>query len=128
MAPLSLGVRLALSRWHRSAELTADRAGLLCCESIDAAGMALLKGNLGVNPKITAEAYLKQLARASERQSPGRWTELIADVPWTHKRLAALQLFESSALYARLTQRPIARDALDDETLAERTAQLLGVA
>jgi Zn-dependent protease with chaperone function len=127
MAPLSLGVRLALSRWHRSAELTADRAGLLCAGSLEAAAQGLLKGNLGMNPKLSHDAYLKQLARAQERQSPGRWTELLADTPWTHKRIAALQLFETSAVYARAMGREPAADAVDDDTLAQRTAQLLGV-
>ncbi|MCA9567165.1 MAG: hypothetical protein KC656_04955 [Myxococcales bacterium] len=127
MAPLSLGVRLALSRWHRTAELSADRAGLLCCQDLDSAGLALLKGTLGVNPKISHEAYLQQLARSTERQSPGRWTELLSDTPWTHKRLVALQTFERSAMYARLTGREPAPDALTDEELAERTTQLLGV-
>lgn len=127
MAPLSLGVKLALSRWHRSAELTADRAGLICAGSLDAAGRALLKGNLGVNPKLTHDAYLKQLARAQERQSPGRWTELLANTPWTHKRIAALQVFETSAMYARAVGNEPGPDLLDDAMLAQRTAQLLGV-
>ena len=127
LAPLSLGVRLALSRWHRASELTADRAGLLCSGDLEAAGLALLKGNLGVNPKVSPEVYLQQLNRAAERQSPGRWTELLADTPFTHKRLLALQLFASSAMYARARGEEPGPDALDDTTLRERTHALLGV-
>ena len=41
LAPIGLGMRLALSRWHRAAELSADRAGLLCCRDVDAAQQAL---------------------------------------------------------------------------------------
>lgn len=128
LAPLSLGVRLALSRWHRASALTADRAGLLCCDDLDAAGLALLKGNLGVNPRISPEVYLQQLNRASERQSPGRWTELLANTPFTHKRLLALKLFADSELYAHTCGRDPGPDALDDDTLRARTAALLGVA
>ena len=35
LAPLSLGARLALSRWHRAAEITADRAGLLASDNLE---------------------------------------------------------------------------------------------
>lgn len=127
LAPLSLGVKLALSRWHRAAELTADRAGLLCAEDLSAAGRALLKLNLGMNPTVDHEAYLRQLLRAQERQSPGRWAELLADKPWTHKRIAALEVFGRSAMYARALGREPEDDAVSDEELAARTSQLLGV-
>ncbi|MEZ4319267.1 MAG: M48 family metalloprotease [Myxococcota bacterium] len=127
MAPLSLGVRLALSHWHRAAEMTADRAGLLCSRDMDAAGKALLKLTMGVNPTISHQEYLDQLKRVHESSSPGRWAELMSARPWTHKRLKALELFADSAMYARLTDREPAADALSDEDLAARTNTLLGV-
>ncbi len=127
LAPLSLGVRLTLSRWHRAAELSADRAGLLCCRDLDAAGLALLKQVLGVTPTLSRQTYLRQLHRSVGRSSPGRWAELLSDKPWTHKRLLALELFASSALYARLTGAEPGPDAVDDERLEARTRLLLGV-
>ncbi len=127
MAPLSLGFRLALSHWHRAAELTADRAGLLCSQDLDAAGTALLKLTMGVNPTITAEDYLAQLKRAHDSSSPGRWAELMSARPWTHKRIKALQLFHDSALYARALDREPPEDAIPDDELKTRTKKLLGV-
>ena len=127
MAPISLGLRLALSHWHRAAELTADRAGLICCQDLDAAGTALLKLSMGVNPSITAADYLAQLKRAHEAGSPGRWAELMSARPWTHKRIKALQVFHDSAMYARAIGREPAEDAISDEELNIRTNKLLGV-
>lgn len=127
LAPLSLGVRVALSRWHRAAAFSCDRAGLLCAQDLDAAGAALLKGTLGVNPTMTREQYLEQLRRVQEGTSPGRWAEILADRPWTHKRMHALDLFASSAMYARLTGGEPGPDALSDDELAARTHALLGI-
>ena len=92
LAPLSVGVRLALSRWHRAAEITADRAGLLCCGDLERAGRAMLRMSLGRTPDIDVATYLEQL-RASRGARPGKWTELLSDQPFTHKRLEALAAF-----------------------------------
>src|SRR5262245_13597111 len=42
-ALLSLPLEVALIRWQRMSELTADRAGLLACQDINAATMAMIK-------------------------------------------------------------------------------------
>lgn len=102
LAPLSLGARLALSRWHRSAELTADRAGLLACGDLDGARRALLRMALGVRPDLTPEDYLDQLRGARTEDSPGRWTELLSSRPWMHKRMEALELFARSEVWRDL--------------------------
>lgn len=126
LAPLSLGVRLALSRWHRAAEITADRAGLLACGDLEHAGTALLRMALGRRPEVDVRTYLEQLRHARGRSAPGRWTELLASQPWTHKRLEALALFAGSALWAELTGTPV-EDPLPREELDARTSRLLGV-
>lgn len=127
LAPLSLGVRMALSRWHRGAEISVDRAGLLCCRDLDAAAEAMLKLQLGVNRKVSREEYLAQLRRSGQTEAPGKWTELLAEQPFTRKRLKALEDFANSELYARLTGTEPAEGALDDEALAKATAKILGV-
>lgn len=124
LAPLSLGVRLALSRWHRAAEISADRAGLLCAGSLEGAGRALLRLSLGVKPRIDAETYLDQLKQ--NRGAPGKWAELLSDEPWIHKRMRALELFARSAMWAELTGNEV-DDPLSDEELERRTQALLGV-
>lgn len=126
MAPLSLGVRLALSRWHRAAEISADRAGLLCAGDLDAAGRALLRLSLGVNPRIDPETYLDQLRNSRGHDAPGRWAELLSDEPWMHKRMRALELFARSETWAELTGAEV-DDPLSDAELERKTNKLLGV-
>ncbi len=126
MAPLSVGVRLALSRWHRAAEITADRAGLLCAGSLQGASNAMLRTALGVNPRVDPSRYLDQLRASRGAQDPGKWTELLNDQPWTHKRMRALELFSRSALWADLTGEEVS-DPLDRDALERQTAALMGV-
>lgn len=126
LAPLSVGVRLALSRWHRAAEITADRAGLLCSESLESSGRALLRQTLGRTPDVGVAAYLDQLRVSRGGSNPGKWTELLADQPFTHKRVEALALFARSAMYAELTGAPV-EDPLPKDELDKATSRLLGV-
>lgn len=126
LAPLSMGVRLALSRWHRAAEISADRAGLLCCGDLEAAGRAMLRQSLGRTPDVGVAAYLEQLKASRTASNPGKWTELLADQPFTHKRLQALDLFARSEVYADWTGEPVA-DPLSRAELDAQTSRLLGV-
>jgi hypothetical protein len=126
LAPLSLGVRLALSRWHRAAEITADRAGMLCAGGLQPAGEALLRLTLGTRGDVDPHTYLDQLRASGGMQSPGRFTELLASEPWTHKRLKALELFSRSALWAELSGEAV-DDPLDREALEAGTRRILGV-
>ena len=124
LAPLSLGARIALSRWHREAEMIADRAGLLCADpdsrkALDAAGNAMLRMQLGTRPDVTPEDYLAQRKAAQGDGSPGSWAEVLQTAPWMHKRMRALELFArsdawTSAGRARVGE-PLAAEALDRE-------------
>lgn len=127
LAPLSVGVRLALSRWHRFAEIAADRAGLLCCDDVDGAGRALLRMSLGGDRGIAPEAYLAQLDAIRADDSPAKFAQLLADKPWTHKRLRALHLFHRSEAFAKAGGTPAAGPLLDDEALDAQTRELMGV-
>jgi len=127
LAPLSMGLRVALSRWHRLAELTADRAGLLVVDDLEAARTALLRCGLGTTPGVSAEDYVHQ-NRQSQDGGPGRWAELLSDRPWLHKRLQALQLWQRSERFAALGGTPPEGvDLLDDEALDREIRGLLGV-
>jgi hypothetical protein len=124
LAPMSLGLRLLLSRWHRTAEVSADRAGLLVCGELGAAGKALLRLSLGRTPEVSVEEYLEHLRQHGK--TPGRWAELLADQPFTHKRLKALALYARSEDYVRhggpAVAAPLSRAELD-----RQTDELLGV-
>ncbi len=126
LAPLSVGARLALSRWHRAAELTADRAGLLCAGSLAAAGESLLRLSLGVRPNVTPEEYMEQQRSQRPDTSPGRFAEVLSSQPWTHKRMKALELFTRSQTWVDAGHEPLG-DVISKDELDAQTSKLLGV-
>ncbi|MFT4628591.1 MAG: hypothetical protein ACI8PZ_007287 [Myxococcota bacterium] len=127
LAPLSLGVRLALARWHRAADLSADRAGLLCCTDVAAAGRAMLRIALGTSPAVDPAEYVEQIRKAKDDSGPSRWAEILASNPWAHKRIHALELFARSEVYAAHLGLPPPPDALDKAELDRLTSTILGV-
>lgn len=116
LAPLGLGMRLALSRWHRLAELAADRAGLVCADDLEASRRALLRMALATTPGVDAEAYLAQLRATADEDSPGKWAELLASEPWLHKRMSHLEWFAAHRA-----------GTLSRDDLERQTRDLLGV-
>lgn len=93
---------LALQAWSRRAEITCDRAGLLCTKNLDAATAATVKLALGsqkLYKDLKMDEYLKQLEEG--RRSVGRFLELFRSHPYVPKRIEALKLFAETELYRR---------------------------
>ena len=93
---------LPLLGWLRRAEITCDRAGLLCCGSIDVSTRALAKLALGsakLYNDLNMEAFLEQYDEGKD--TPGRYAELRASHPWLPKRVIALKAFAESELFRK---------------------------
>lgn len=98
---LSAGLQIALMRWKRMSELTADRAGLLACQDADVAMRTLMK-LAGLPPKyyqaINAEDFLAQARSFEDMEADklsllAKWLSTAgATHPWTVMR--AKQLLE----------------------------------
>lgn len=95
----SLPASMALAGWSRRGEITCDRAGLLCCGSLDVALSAMLKIAVGdkLSETIDLEEYVGQLD--DMQQGLGRFSEIMASHPYLPKRVKALQLFAESDYY-----------------------------
>jgi Zn-dependent protease with chaperone function len=94
---------LALNAWARRAEITCDRAGLICTRDLDASIGTLVKLALGsrkLYSDINLDAYLAQLEEAS--RGPGRVDELLHTHPYLPKRVAALRLFAETVYFRSL--------------------------
>jgi len=83
-----------LKAWGRCQELTSDRAGLICCGSLEIAMAATAKlatagGPLG--DQINVEAFTRQLEGI--QSTPVRLMEFMQSHPIIPKRLEALRLF-----------------------------------
>jgi Zn-dependent protease with chaperone function len=91
---------LALSGWSRRAEITCDRAGLLCAKSLDVSTRALTKLALGstkLYDELNLEAFIAQ--HEEGKGGIGRFAEITASHPWLPKRVLALRAFAESSLY-----------------------------
>lgn len=90
---------LALRAWARRAEITCDRAGLICVKDEAVATAAIVKLALGsqkLYADLKVDEYLKQLDEG--RKGIGRLGELFRSHPYLPKRIEALRLFARSQL------------------------------
>jgi Zn-dependent protease with chaperone function len=93
---------LALRAWSRRAEVTCDRAGLLCVKDFEIATGAMVKLALGsqkLYKDLKIDEYVKQLEEG--RRGIGRLSELLDSHPYVPKRLEALRLFAETEYYRR---------------------------
>jgi hypothetical protein len=90
----------ALNSWSRRAEITCDRAGMLCSKDLDVSTRALAKLALGSSKlysELNMEAFLDQYEEGKD--GVGRYAEVMATHPWLPKRVMALRAFAESELY-----------------------------
>jgi Zn-dependent protease with chaperone function len=95
----SAPANLALRSWARRAQVTADRAGLLCTRSLAASIRAVLVETLGSRQKfdeISGGEYLEALADSNE---PLAKLGDLAQQPHLAGRLAALRAFSGTAYF-----------------------------
>ena len=93
---------IALLGWSRRAEITCDRAGLLCCGDLKVATETFVKlavGSQRLTEEIDLDAYLEQLEDI--RDGIGRVSEYFMSHPYLPKRVRSLQLFAESEYYRR---------------------------
>ena len=107
---------LALNGWARRAEITCDRAGLLCTRDLNVSIDCLVKLALGsrkLYSDVNVDEYLAQLEEMS--QGVGQLDELIRTHPYLPKRVAALRLFAETLTTAGLARRRRGRADRDVE-------------
>lgn len=111
---LVIGIQVALFNWMRMSEFTADRAGLLCCQDIDAALRCLMKF-AGMSPmfysSMNVEAFKQQAREFRELDFSVRdkviktLAILDASHPWTVMRAHELLKWYESGEYQKVLNR-----------------------
>jgi Zn-dependent protease with chaperone function len=94
---------IALNSWARRAEITCDRAGLICTRDLEVSIACLVKLALGsrkLYSDINIEEYLAQMEEAN--RGVGRLDELMRTHPYLPKRVAALRLFADTTYFRSL--------------------------
>jgi Zn-dependent protease with chaperone function len=88
------GLTIFFKRWSRYAEITCDRAGLICCGDVNTAEIALVKlitGGGDSLKQINIESYRQQISK--NPSTPIQLLELFSTHPLIPKRINALKLF-----------------------------------
>jgi Zn-dependent protease with chaperone function len=122
-------LKMFFLNWSRSAEVTCDRTGLICCGSLETAERALASlatGGVASLRGINIDAYLDQLNQT--RSSPLRLLELSRTHPLIPKRIEALRAFAGcDVLYGWRSDiaRPPALQTKAD--IDSRCARILGI-
>lgn len=117
---------IALRQWVRRAEITCDRAGLLCCQDLDAASRSFMKlasGSQKLYPEMNLGAFLDQFEEG--QQSIGRMGEAFATHPYLPKRIHALRVFADSELYRSAAG--LGAGGIDMEEVDRRTSQIIQI-
>ena len=123
---LGMPALLGLRAWSRRAEITCDRAGVLCAGDLSVALTALTKLALGsqkLYSELNIEAFLEQHQEA--KTSLGRYTEAFSSHPWLPKRVLALKAFSESQLYRK--HAGLGNDGLSMQQVDERVHGIIKV-
>ena len=102
---LTTGIKLTLNKWSRAAEVTADRAGMICCDNLEDAysvNKKFLYGAVKVEDKIDTNLSIDSLREQMKMtmNNPARLNERLATHPLPIKRIfAELEFAESETLY-----------------------------
>ncbi len=91
---------IPLNELSRRAEITCDRAGMLCAKNEQVAARALTKLVLGsrkLYEEFNLDAFLEQYEEGKD--SIGRYMEALATHPYLPKRVLAMRVFAESELF-----------------------------
>ncbi len=119
---------LALNAWARRAEITCDRASLLCTRDLAASTTTLVKlavGSKKLYSDINIDEYMQQLDEVGS--GPGRWQELFATHPYLPKRVQALRLFARTTFFRAGQGAQDETPALTKDECDAQVAELLKV-
>lgn len=97
---------IALRAWSRRAEITCDRAGMLCAKDETTAQRAITKlavGSQKLYEQFNIDAFLEQYEEGKEGY--GKYMEVFATHPYLPKRVLSMRVFAESALYRKATGR-----------------------
>lgn len=114
-------IAVAFGAWLRAIDYTADRVGLLCCGSPEAAMRAIAVSTFhALGRKIDLGAFAEQLKELHAEPSL-RMAEWTSSTPYATNRIAALHRFARDPLYAVWAPRFAANAAAGPVDLANET-------
>ncbi|MFK7985736.1 MAG: M48 family metallopeptidase [Sandaracinaceae bacterium] len=125
LAWLAQPALIALRSWYRRAEITCDRAGLLCNQDLEAASRSFMKlasGSQKLYGEMNIDAFLDQFEES--QASLGRMGEAFQTHPYVPKRIHALRVFADSELYRSVNG---GDGGLDMDEVDRRTSEIIQI-
>ena len=118
-----------LTAWSRRSEITADRAGLLCCGDIDEACRALAQLQTGFisAENIDMNNYVKNSKRYRRKGTLKRVGEFFMTHPPLPKRIEALKLFAESEPYYQARGLDAPKNCLTKKELTRSVENIIAV-
>ena len=122
-------VEFPLKAWERRSEITADRAGLICCEDLEVSQRTLLQLESAFQnaENLDIDAYIENSKHYLKKGTIRKLGEYTANHPLIAKRMDALRLFANSRCYLELTSQPISTDTLSNRDLEAATEEIIKV-
>lgn len=120
---------LPLMAWSRRSEISADRAGLLCCGNLEIAERTLLQLQmpfLDAN-KIDIQDYVKNYENYISEGTVRKLGEFANAHPIIPKRIQAMQEFTNSTKYYSAIGKPYPTNAISDDELENRVEDIIKV-
>lgn len=120
---------LALTAWSRQSEITADRAGLLCCLNLEEAKKSLLQLQSGFidADQLDINNYVQNSKRYRRRSMLRRVNEFIQTHPPLSKRMEALNLFANSELYYAAQGLDVPENCISEGELTRSVEHIIAV-
>lgn len=119
----------AVNAWSRRSEVTADRAGMLCCGSLELAKKTLMQIEMGFmnSDQVDVSSYVQSSQQYRKGGILRRIGEYTASHPILPKRIQALDAFAESALFYHVTNQTAPAGVMSDQALAQRVEDLIRV-
>lgn len=120
---------IPLNAWSRRSEITADRAGLICCGDCTMAKKTLLQLETAFMDadNLDIDAYVKHSDKFLSKNNLRKLGEFTNSHPLIPKRIHALDEFVKSRKYADLLGTEAPCDAIDDKTLEHRIENIIKI-
>lgn len=101
-SPLASAANYLLVPWERRANLTADRAGLICCQDLSIAARALLKLYGGSSRTAQVVNVAEFVAQAQRLPDTADWGDAWSNTPALLRRLLLLERFYRAETWDRI--------------------------
>ena len=118
-----------LNAWSRRSEISADRAGLICCGDVHTAKQALFRLEAGFMDisDIDVDEYVRNSEAVLNSSTLGKLAEITHKHPIIPKRIKALDYFAKSEIFYHSMGIPAEPGALSEAKLMQEVEKILAV-